>query len=148
MGFHEGYADREGSRAAASRKGLAPLLCRRQMRGRSAFEPCSLKPPPGFHEGQKIHGTNGVVFGLLDAIHADLDHLPPVDGVEAAEAPIPDGENETQILVPMALGDGVMKLVVCGRDEKLAPNSLVGKPDMRMAQMKAEEIEDRHEHVE
>ena len=40
--------------------------------------------------------------------------LPPVDGVERAEAPIPDGEDEAQILVPMALRHRVVQLMVGG----------------------------------
>src|SRR5580700_9728202 len=34
------------------------------------------------------------------------------------------------------------------RDEELPPDSLIGQPDMRMAQMKAEKIEDDHQNVE
>src|ERR1700692_3067687 len=105
-------------------------------------------PPPRFHERQKIHGADRVILGLLMAIHADLYRLALVDCVERTEQPIPDGKDKAQIPVPMALSDRVMELVMGRRDEKLSPNALVRQPDMRMAQVKAEKVEDHYQNVE
>src|SRR5579884_1594050 len=48
----------------------------------------------------------------------------------------------------MALRDGVMDLVVGGGDEDLAPYSRVREPNMRMAQVESEYVEQRQQKIQ